>query len=179
MLAFGCAEDDATPGNIAQNKVVLLQVDYLTNAFEGGKELIFSDAEDFNITYNYNAPGDFGDITLTYDEVNQPLFAGTIIWMGSGVRSFPESIDAAAAFPALQSAVAMPDAEDFEIVNYTGYPYPENITLQPLWEAIDNLQIVKDYRTANPSAKVHVFLYTPSVGEGNPAEWDYYIVLKN
>ena len=180
LFAISCSEDDSTTvTDSAQNKVVLLQVDYLTNAFEGGKELIFPEADDFTISYDYNSPGDFGDVTLKYEEVDQPLFAGGIIWMGTGERTFPESIDGVLSFPAMGNTVAMPELDDFQMVNYTGYEYPENIAYQPLWNAVDNLQIVKEYRDANPNAKVNVFLYTPSVGFGNPAEWDYYIILKN
>jgi len=180
MLAIACSGDDATTiKDSAQNKVVLLQVDYLTGAFEGGKELIFPEAEDFTLTYDYTSPGDFGDITLNYEEVNQPLFAGTIVWDGKGEREFPEAIDAVSAFATINTNIALPANDTFEQVNYNEDAYPENMSYQPLWEAVDNLQVVKEYRESNPAAKIHVFLYAPSVGVGNPAEWDYYLILKN
>ena len=180
MLAMACSENDSTTEPETQNKVALLQVDFLTNTFEGGKELSFPEANGFTISSVYHSPGDDGDITLKYKEVNQPLFAGTIFWMATGARQFPDTIDAAPNFATIQNAVAIPALSDFKTVNYDEFAYyPENIDYAQLWNAIDNLKVVEQYRAANPTAKVNLYLYTPSVGVGNPAEWDWIIILKN
>lgn len=184
IFATACSDDDnnnTIPPDDGQNKVVLLQVDYLTNTFEGGKQLVFPAAtnDDFTVSYVYHPPGDFGDIALTYQEVNMPLFAGTIIWSGTGARSFPDSIDAVTAFPTTGATVALPPNDDFRFIDYTGVDYAEPIDFEPMWNAVDNLQIVAQYRAANPSAKIYMYLYTPSVGMGNPAEWDWYVIIKN
>ena len=50
---------------------------------------------------------------------------------------------------------------------------------QSIWAAIDNLETVKNYRESNPEVKISLFLYTPSVGIGNPEEWDWFVILKN
>ena len=112
VLSFACnSEDPATVNdplnddvNI-ENKVLLLQVDFETNTFEGGKELIFPEASEFTISHIYNSPGDFGDITLKYAEVDQTLFAGGIVWMGLGEMTFPESIDSADGFQTIENVV--------------------------------------------------------------------------
>jgi len=192
MLFVSCSEDDAAPLNnqnptqnlpVSENNVLMLKVDFLTYEFEGGKELTFPEAETFTITSDYEEPGDFGSIKLNYEEVNQPIFDGTIVWMGLGERSFPETIAASETFETLENAVAMPELSSFALVNYHQGNYDHVMDHywdeQALWDAIDNLEQVKEYRASNPDAKVNVFLYTPSVGVGNPAEWDWYIYLKN
>lgn len=169
-----------TDETVIPNKVLLLKVDYLNPAFEGGKELTFEDADGFTISSVYNSPGDFGDITLKYAELDQPLFAGTIHWMGLGEMTFPQSMDEIEAFTPITDPVAMPDASMFAPVMYTEYPYyPETIDYESLWNTIDNLLLVKEYRANNPDAQINAFLYTPSVGIGNPADWDWIIILKS
>jgi hypothetical protein len=187
LLLGACADDDSTtvdnPQNeiVTGNKVLLLKVDLTNSTFEGGKELSFEDHDAFTISPVYNVPGDFGDITLKYAELDQPIFAGTIHWMGLGEMTYPEALTGAEEFEATDVAVPMPAQSDFEIVEYDGLqPYfIETLDYNAIWNAIDNLQIVSDYRATNPDAKVRLFLYSPSVGVGNPLEWDWYVIFKN
>lgn len=187
LLFLSCSEDDAAPVQspntepAVENKVLMLKVDLLTYQFEGGKELIFPEAEDFNISIDYVSPGDFGSIKLNYEEVNQPIFDGTIVWMGLGERSFPEFLDGPESFSTIEGSVEMPDISQFQLVTYIEgggieEPWAEH---ELIWAAIENLQQVQAYRESNPNAKVHLFLYTPSVGIGDPADWDWYVILKD
>lgn len=200
-LLAACSEDSANPVNVAnngntqaeapanpdpvtetpvENKVMLLKVNFQDYAFEGGAELTFPDADSFTISSDYQAPGDFGSITLNYAETGQPLFMGEIIWAGLGHMIYPCAMNTPDLFEPLQQAVEMPAVNSFEKVNYDEFAiYPEVIDYQSIWSAIDNLALVKQYRQSNPSAKVHLFLYTPGVGVGDPAEWDWYVILKN
>ncbi|MFP9115773.1 hypothetical protein ACLI1A_17665 [Flavobacterium sp. RHBU_3] len=183
-IAFAsCASDNTQPvENSASNgnKLLLLKVDLLTNAFEGGKELEFSEAETFTIGTEYHPAGDFGSIKLSYQETGQPIFAGDIIWMGLGEISYPQQFDAPSSFTTIANEVAQPDASGFETVQYDEFSYyPETIDYAGIWNAIDNLQAVKNYRLANPDTKVYLYLYTPSVGFGNPEEWDWFVMIKN
>jgi hypothetical protein len=185
LLATSCAEDEAAPVATqpevnVENKVLLLKVDFQTNVFEGGTELIFPEADTFTISADYDAPGDFGGIRLEYAEVNQPLFEGSIHWLGLGQRSFPNNLAAPNQFTTVNVAEPMPPLSRFEKVMYSEFAYyPEEIAYQPIWNAIDNLTQVKAFRQSNPQAKVRLFLYTPSVGGGNPADWDWYVILKD
>lgn len=166
-----------------ENKVLLLKVDLLTNAFEGGKELSFQDTTSFTISHDYDSPGDFGGIKLFYDELNAPLFEGTIHWMGLGEMTYPQ-LDPPASFLSSEILVMLPPENLREIVNYTDFPLPVDEwpyapDYDAIWGAVEQLHIVKDYRAANPDSKVSFFLYTPSVGVGDPADWDWFIILKN
>lgn len=196
FMAMGCSEDsvtepvndnlqglapiDSDPAVSLENKVLMLKVDYLTNTFEGGTELVFPEADTFTISADYNTPSDFGDITLTYEEVGQPLFAGSIFWNGTGAMVYPCAMTQPDGFETTPNAVPMPPVSQFEKVMYHEHAfYPAVIDYQAIWANIDNLVQVKAFRQVNPAAKVRLFLYTPSVGIGNPAEWDWYVILKN
>lgn len=185
LLLMACSEETTAPlDNNPQegNKVLMLKVDLLTSEFEGGKELTFEEASTFTIATNYNVPGDFGDIKLKYEELDAPLFEGTIHWMGLGEISYPV-IDPVPSFDTIENAVAIPDEALRDVVEYIDgmpveeWPYAPNY--EEIWGAIDNLELVKEYRESNPNAKVHFFLYTPSVGVGDPADWDWFVILKN
>lgn len=161
------------------NKVVLLKVDYLTNVFEGGKELNFSNSPTFTISSTYQAPGDFGSVQLYYSELDALLFNGTIIWMGTGQIRYP-IFKNSSLFETTENHIQMPDTSLFENVMYDEFAYyPNTIPYSNIWNSIDNLVIVEEYRELNPDGKVYLFLYTPSVGAGNPADWDWFVILKN
>ncbi|SCY50428.1 hypothetical protein [Flavobacterium caeni] len=193
MALAGCSADDTTSAealqttearpanpknNTVANQVLMLQVDFETHVFEGGKKLFYQSAETFAIASDYDPPGDFGGVTLRYAETNEMLFAGTIIWMGTGQMTFPAGLNPAGSFATIASPVPMPTS--IETVQYTQFAYyPEPMPYQAIWNAVDHLQVVAQFRASNPNGTVHVFLYTPSVGVGNPAEWDYFVMLKN
>lgn len=184
LTLLACSDETTDPvDQVKENKVLLLKVDLATFAFEGGKELSFDAAESFTLSHEYNAPGDFGDIKLKYQELNAPLFEGTIHWMGLGQITYPQ-IDPPASFSTSEILVQMPGENLREVVNYLPaampldeWPYAPNYNA--LWGAVSSLHIVRDYRVANPNSKVSFFLYTPSVGGGDPLQWDWFIILKN
>lgn len=193
-FCFGCSSEDhpaidnspapntAKPGrNIPQqnavlNKAMLLKVDYLTQTFEGGKELIFPNNPNFNLIWEYNAPSDFGSVTLVYADEGQPIFEGTIVWMGLGAMSYPPSLMPASSF-ATGGALPMPNINTFLFMDYSQTNF--TVPYAAIWDAIKNLQVVAQYRLTNPNAPIRIFVYTPSVGVGNPADWDYFVLLKN
>jgi hypothetical protein len=161
-----------------QEKVAFLQIDYLTNTFEGGTEWVFANAHPtFTIAPTYRPPVDFGNLALHYQEENALIFDGGIIWMGLGTRQTPASIRPASSFASTNSVLQQPN---FEEIEYSDYPanHP-NTTPNVLWQSIQYLQLVEDYLSRNPNGKVHFFLYTPSVGMGNPADWDWVVYLKD
>jgi hypothetical protein len=163
---------------MVENKVLMLKVDYTTNTFEGGKELAFANpSTTFTVTNQYLPPGDFGSIQLNYSEINQQLFFGTIFWMGLGQISFPNDFLPASSFGIVNTLVAIPfPSSGFENVFN---PNNQVFDYNPVWNAIAYRGNVMQYRASNPNATIKIFLYTPSVGIGNPAEWKWIIMLKN
>lgn len=157
-------------------QVLMLKVDYTTNIFVGGTDFNFSKLNgNFTIVNEYVEPNDFGSVKLIYKELNETLFNGTIHWMGLGKMTYPESLKA---------------ADDFEIVSTKDLVYPKNgfenvfnphnqkYEYYKVWLSVQNLVKVREYLIANPNQKVKLFLYTPSVGAGDPLDWDWIIYLK-
>jgi len=183
MSLTACSDDDTSTNQPAgNNKVLLLKVDLLTNTFEGGKELSFEEADTFTITPEYVSPADFGSIKLKYEETGETIFDGTIVWNGLGRMTYPGTLDTPNSFNVMDNEVPVPESSQFQVVEFSGDGI--GFTLMPsdreaIWESISHLQLVEDYRTSNPDAKVTLFLYTPSMGMGNPMEWDWFVILKN
>lgn len=178
-LFLSCAKVDLKQiqANQTANKVLMLKVDYTTNKFEGGKEFSFKNStQSFTIDNEYRAPGDFGSIKLIYRELDEPLFDGSIIWMGLGKMTFPETLQPSSKFNSVLTTDVVYPENGFENIfnpNNETYDYSE------VWMAIQHLVKVREYLKSNPNEKVKIFLYTPSVGVGNPADWDWIIYMKN
>jgi len=186
VLVFSCnKKQEATPVNtnpalqppLPSSKILLLKVDYLTHAFEGGKVLNLSQAivtsDSIPVKVQYQPPGDFGDITLSHKLTGDSLFYGGIIWMGKGVMTFPAQLDSSATFVQLGNPVGQPSASRFQLI-FNQSPAPN---ISSLWSSINKLKTVKEYLIFNK--KIGLFCYTPSVGMGNPADWDWFIFLSN
>ncbi len=183
VLFFNCSKEIIDPPmpESQNDTVLMLKVDFLNEVFEGGKEIMVNEPiADFDVTSNYQEPGDFGGIQLYSANSNTLLFDGTIVWMGLGEVQYPLEIESPANFSTLEDAIELPVADQFENVMYSEFAYyPEDMDLSTIWNAIDDLALVKTYRDANPEAKIQMFLYTPSVGDGDSAEWDWMIFMKN
>lgn len=174
VATIGC-ENVIEP--ISGNKVLILKVDYTTNAFEGGTEIEFTKkTQTFTITNEYDPPADFGSVKLIYSELNETLFYGTIIWMGKGVISYPKGFAPADQFKSVATDDYVMPSKGFENVFN---PYKQTYDYTPVWSSVQALVKVRQYLRSNPNATVKLFLYTPSVGVGNPADWDWIIYLKN
>lgn len=175
-LLFSCNSDNVDLDIDAPTQVLMLKVDYTTHAFEGGTVFGFSkQTDDFTIINEYVEPSDIGSVKLIYEELNETLFFGTIHWMGLGKMNFPESLK---------------PADDFEVVGTKDIVYPKNgfenvfnpnnqkYEYDNMWFSVQRLVKVREYLRENPNQKVNVFLYTPSVGVGDPLDWDWIIYLK-
>ena len=90
--------------------------------------------------------------------------------------TFPQNLINANQFDSVLTADYVTPISGFENVfnpNNTTYNY------DPVWSSVQSLVKVRQYLVSNPNATVKIFLYTPSVGIGNPAEWDWIIIIKN
>ena len=180
IMLLGCdsnenLSDDEYKDSVGQ--VLLLQVDYTTNEFEGGKELKFiKKSNDFTIAHEYIGPGDFGSIKLIYKELNEPLFEGTIHWMGTGKRTYPEKLKPANEFGATITLDYIYPGKGFEpIIIPDIYNFEDYLEV---WSKVQHLKLTREYLKANPNQKVNIFLYTPSVGAGDSQTWKWLIFMK-
>jgi hypothetical protein len=149
----------------------------LTNSFQGGKETIYpTNTSTFTITHVFISPSDFGNIKMTYQELNETLFDGGIVWAGTGRINYPQNIQPANQFSLVSTNDTIQPRAGFQhIFNAPTQPYD----YMPVWLSIQKLAKVREYMNSNPSATVKLFLYTPGVGMGDPAKWSWIIFLKN
>ena len=179
-LAFAgfmsCSKEDGNRRHCSEpdNSVLLLRVDYLTYAFEGGATVNLTGqtaaGDSLPIHVDFREPGDFGNLSLYYQPTSDTLFNGGVIWMGKGDITFPHSFTVAGNYAVRPVAEPMPDTNRFQkIFSVSGLDYSR------LWAAIDKLQATSCYLDAGK--KIGVFLYTPSVGVGNPADWDWFVIM--
>ena len=177
LLIFNNACDSTEPALSEANHVLMLKVDYTTNTFEGGKEFSFSKSStSFEITNEYREPGDFGSVKLFYSGANEMLFYGEIIWMGSGKILYPTDWSPAEDFKKTPDKNLVYPANGFE--NVFDKDHLDKAYL-PVWLSVQHVLKVRDYLQSNPAQTVKVFLYTPSVGAGNPEEWKWILFLNN
>jgi hypothetical protein len=179
-LAFAsfmsCSKEDGNRRHCSEpdNSILLLRVDYLTYAFEGGATVNLTGqaaaGDSLPIHIDFREPGDFGNLSLYYQPTNDTLFNGGVIWMGKGDITFPHSFTVAGNYAVRPVAEPMPDTNRFQkIFSVSGLDYSR------LWAAIDKLQATSCYLDAGK--EIGVFLYTPSVGVGNPADWDWFVIM--
>jgi hypothetical protein len=89
LFLFSCLKENLDPVNI--KKVVMLQVDYKTYKFEGGKEFAYFENDTstvylpLHVDYTPAAPD--GRLTVRYTE--DTIFDGTTVWQGTGVVNYP------------------------------------------------------------------------------------------
>jgi hypothetical protein len=169
LALLGCTKDDSC-------KILLLKVDYMTNTFEGGHEQVLSEriagSDTIPIMVEYAPPGDFGNIRLIYKPTSETIFDGSIIWMGTGKISYPKSFYDPSNYPKLSNQINLPNSSQIQYFNYFS---PKNLDYSNIWESINDLKIVLEY--LNSQKKIVFFLYTPSVGAGDPNTWDWFVIF--
>ncbi len=169
--------DDTSDPRQEQGTLVILKVDYLTHKFEGGHVFKFDNiemADSIPLKTIYKSPSDFGGITLMYTPGNDTVLSGSIIWSGTGQLNYPV-LSPVSAFAKDNFVSSMPDSAKIQYVNKTMYPTASPANMPDIWSGISNLTLVQDYLATG--SKVGLFLYQPSIGVGNPSDWDWYWIL--
>jgi len=162
-------------------KLAMLKVDYQTGKFEGGKIFTYPAgsyvSDSIPIQELHKSAGDFGNITLKYLPTGDTVFFGTIIWMGKGAMAVPQTLDGVNKFAPVQLDVLPPDSTKVKYYgSANGIPFYDGQNFASIWKSIAGLNVTADAIGVG-HAKVGLFLYTPSVGMGDPADWDYYWIL--
>ncbi len=178
FLLFGCQvdEDDDCCDYNPLSIVLYLQVKYTDNTFMGGNFLSSANENPLQTYYDFEPPGDFGNLSIMETSSNELLFDGSIIWAGVGERTYPSSILEPSYFDALVTADYV-EADSYENIFTEMLEANENEYQAP-WAAIQNLVEVRNKLEARPQMEVKYFLYQPSVGYGNPEDWYWVFLLK-
>ena len=172
-------ESDLEAADLQKN-ILISKVDYLTyrprgfyamnvqNPVISGNEIPF--------VAQYQAPADFGWFKLFYQTTDNLLAHGSITWMGCGELMFPESFRAG---QKLNCGMPYPGQNKIAYIDDNGHYCTVNssqeVGLQRIWQTLSKQEEFQHYYN-NSHKKVAVYLYTPSVGIGDPADW-YYLVF--
>ncbi|MCR5115856.1 MAG: hypothetical protein K6A95_09330 [Bacteroidales bacterium] len=197
ILAFSCEKEPITPDPPkpdpaeidipgGDSNILIMKVDYKTFQYEGYTTVNVDSTNNSSDTIpflaTYCPPGDFGYIKLFYENPSHLLFYGNIIWMGCGNLLFPTSF---MELPAQTTELPFPENDRICLIDYTGaqqtLPWNTGMVdetmMENVWETISK-QPEFQYYYSKTNKKVAVYLYTPSVGGGNPADWDFIVFVE-
>jgi hypothetical protein len=160
----------------SETDVLLLKVDYTTHRFEGGQKLKLTQSPDpFTVRTEYKEPVDFGWVKVWSAETDDLLFYGDIFWMGCGKIIYPAEWLPANEFSHVMTEDYVIPVNGFE--NIFNNPWQGNPDFGSAWSAVQGIRAVRQMLEENPQQRVKLFFYTPSVGDGNPADWKWIIFL--
>ena len=197
FLAFSCEKEPVEPDTPepnpieidipgADSNILIMKVDYQTFQYEGYTTVNVDSTNDSSDTIpfmtEYYPPIDFGYIKLFYENPSHLLFYGNIFWMGLGQLFFPTSF---IELPAQTAGLPYPGNDKICLIDQMGAQAPLSwwndiggeTTIENIWETISK-QPEFQYYYSKTNKKVAVYLYTPSLGPGNPADWDFIIFVE-
>lgn len=179
VFTLSCDKDDELePSKL--KKVLLLKINYLNYKFSGGKEFAFtaneSSSDTLTIFKNYTTNDSVSKLTLTYGINYEPLFEGTEIINGQGKIIYPSSFDNSLFYYKISSPLTKPENSKFQLFHTSLPSVP--IQYDSIWKAISNLEIVQNYQTQNPTSRIGLFLFRPSVVAQNPGDWKWFLIFR-
>lgn len=177
---MACSKDEADNNSNAtvpsKSEIALLKIDKDTYDFLGGRTYEFPvsilPGDSVPLLKTYQAPADYGSLTIHYRTEAFPIFSGTIIWIGTGSVSIPDSIFEPDSFSQTPESAAIPDTSQFQVIHK--FIWNEVPDYAQIWAAIDHLEIVHEYLEGGK--KVSLFEYTASAG-GDPQDVYWYVVF--
>lgn len=162
------------------NEILTMKVDYLTFNYEGYTTQHISnqihDTDTIPFLAHYVPACDFGQIKLYYNDTNNMLFYGDIIWMGCGELFHPNKFNKGLCN---KMYLPYPGINKIGLINEQGaYIQIQNEQiLQQIWNTVSKQEEFQRFYL-NSKKRIAVYLYTPSVGVGNPAEWDFIVFVE-
>jgi hypothetical protein len=177
FLFSACQKEMLDPIN--KSKVMLLQIDYKTNVFEGAKEFSYFETdeykEDLPVQLSTILPNPSGDFYVTY--ANDTIFKGVQINQGKGSRIYPDQMDNQIHYLVVENDVVKP--EDSLFVLYNDDISISSVDLNKLWKSVSKVRTLNTYRNSNEQAKIGLFLFRPSFSSNVNGDWKWYFVIKN
>lgn len=158
------------------NSFLILKLDYKTNQFEGGKELMLKGPKDLGsdllVESQFRQPMDDGDIKFMYSPTQTNLFEASIIWMGSGQIYNPTALINPSTFQLLTSPLSLPN----KLIKELSPNYIADRDFMKVWQSINKLDIVKDY--INSPKNIGLSVYTPSVGRTDTSRAKWIVIMQ-
>ncbi len=158
----------------------MYQVDYLTYAFQGGKEFSYfendTSTQVLPLTASYLFPGS-SDGRLTVRYTKDTIFDGFIGQNTLGKIEYPQNIDNQIHYFRNENPMEKPANSRFQTVFYD--LVSEEIPYDSIWKSIERLMKVEIYMSRNNIANIGLFLYRPSFDPIYQKDWKWFVILKN
>jgi len=169
--------------------ILIAKVDYMTFEYGGFYSMNVTNKQnegnEIPFLADYKTPGDFGYIKLYYRDESNLLMDGSIVWAGCGELNFPEtfvkgnSSNTYVQEYTMKYSLEYPGSDRISYIdnngNYTTESQLPESDLHYIWQTLSNCEEFMSFYEQT-SKKVAVYLYTPSVGVGNPYD-AYYMVF--
>lgn len=180
LFVSACTENAETPQG---GSLLLLEIDYTTYEFKGGKEYMYSSAiaaDTVPVKTIVKPPCDYGFLIVRYERTKDTIFCGTVCYnSNAGEIEIPKAFDPVNRFaPALNPVNVIPSKSQFQLIHIDELLVPNSFT--PIWNAICNLEKINTYY--DPNKKIGIFLYTPGI-YGNDGvnkhkeEWRWFVLM--
>lgn len=171
-----------------EKDILIAKVDYMTFEYGGFYSMNVTNKQnegnEIPFLADYMSPCDFGYIKLYYRDQSNLLMDGSIIWAGCGELNFPETFVKGNSSNTYVPEYTMKHGLSFpsDRISYIDADgsYVQDVDesdndLGYIWQTLSEQEEFMSYYEQT-SKKVAVYLYTPSVGLGDPYEW-YYMVF--
>lgn len=168
--------------------ILIAKVDYMTFEYGGFYSMNVTNKQnegnEIPFLADYMYPGDFGYIKLYYHDESNLLMDGSIIWSGCGELNFPETFvkgsNSSTYVPeyTMKRGLSFP-SDRISYIDDDG-SYVQDVDesdndLGYIWQTLSTQEEFMSYYEQT-SKKVAVYLYTPSLGVGDPYD-AYYMVF--
>lgn len=168
--------------------ILITKVDYMTFEYRGFYSMNVTNKQnegnEIPFLADYREPGDFGYIKLYYRDESNLLMDGSIIWAGCGELNFPETFvkgsNSSTYVPeyTMKRGLSFP-SDRISYIDDDG-SYVQDVDesdndLGYIWQTLSAQEEFMSYYEQT-SKKVAVYLYTPSLGVGDPYD-AYYMVF--
>ncbi len=177
FVISSCKHETLAPKGL--KKVLLVQIDYNTFLFEGGKEFSYFENDNSKIELPIQSdffPGTTNRLTMLYltDTIFEGIQSQTI---GEGKRLYPTEIDPPIHYFRNKNPLDKPDTSHFQTLFYD--LGTEVIPYDSIWNSISLLTIVSEYQNQNNTANIGLFLFRPTASSATKEDWKWYLVFKN
>jgi hypothetical protein len=179
LLLYSCKKEPVDVPVLGKGATLtLLRVNYLDNSFLGGKTFNYPTYYSVNDSVPVHTfsrtDGTEGFLAQVYVPTNDTIFNGGTSLAGTGKLWYPVFEDRAS-FGDAGAITPAPAYAAIQQLMPKGQPLPP-FSVSQVWGAVGGLAITKEYLKL-PNARIGLFLYKPSQGPGNPADWSWVWVL--
>lgn len=130
--------------------------------------------KDIDVKVSQQNAGDFGNTAITYGANNDTLFAGSVVWMGTGSRTIPVLLDTNLTED--KQLLTKPAYIQYLNTDTVSVDHEYKQKAELAWIHVSKMQVL--YSCQGINFKTAFFLYTPSTGKTNFSKAKWVILLE-